>query len=69
MRYKSQQQTPEQYQNSGQSSLGYDVGVDGRHRNDSLCKTTLGHETNVKVQYLLPTKFELHNILALIISQ
>ena len=41
----------------------------GGQSDDSLCKATLDNETNVKVQYLLPTKFELHNILALIISQ
>ena len=43
--------------------------LNGGQSDDSLCKATLDNETNVKVQYLLPTKFELHNILALIISQ
>ena len=43
--------------------------LDGGQSDDTLRKATLSNETNVKVKYLLPTKFELHNILALIISQ
>ena len=35
--------------------------LDGGQSEDSLCKATLGNETNVKLQYSLFTKFIFNN--------